>query len=380
MAMRNTARRKARMRAPRTLSFLGAGLLAVTLAGLPTPASAHGVAMEPGSRSFLCYKDMIASGNQTPSNPACAAAVAQTGTTPLYNWFGVLDSNGGGRTKGYIPDGELCSGGHNGPYNFSSYNAARSDWPTTHLTAGSTTQVKYSNWAAHPGRFDVYITKDGWTPNQPLAWDDLTLTQTVSNPPQAGGAGSDGGNYYWNLQLPQGRTGKHMLFIHWIRSDSQENFYSCSDVEFDGGNGEVTGIRPGANLPGNDGGVVDPPTDDEPTTPGDDEPTTPGEEPTGECTATAAITSWNGGATVNITVENTSSGPVSDWMIHWLWPPNSGITISNSWGTTISSMGDMEMAGPAAWNGTISSNGSVTFGFNVTGSLTAMPEMDCIPG
>ncbi|MFC8226733.1 lytic polysaccharide monooxygenase [Streptomyces sp. NPDC057287] len=241
MTMRNIVRLKARTHAPRTLSLLGAGLLALTLAGLPTPASAHGVAMEPGSRSYLCYKDMIASGNQTPSNPACAAAVAQTGTTPLYNWFGVLDSNGGGRTSGYIPDGELCSGGHKGPYNFSAYNAARSDWPTTHLTAGSTTQVKYSNWAAHPGKFNVYITKAGWTPDQPLAWDDLTLTQTVDNPPQAGGAGSDGGNYYWNLQLPQGRTGKHMLFIHWIRSDSQENFYSCSDVVFDGGNGEVTG-------------------------------------------------------------------------------------------------------------------------------------------
>ncbi|MFH8756359.1 lytic polysaccharide monooxygenase auxiliary activity family 9 protein [Streptomyces atroolivaceus] len=243
MAMRHIIRRSARTRAPRTLSFLGAGLLALTLAGLPTPAAAHGVAMDPGSRSYLCYKDMIASGNQTPSNPACAAAVAATGTTPLYNWFGVLDSNGGGKTKGYIPDGELCSGGHNGPYNFSSYNAARSDWPTTHLTAGTTTQVKYSNWAAHPGRFDVYITKNGWSPNQTLKWDDLTLTQTVNNPPQAGGAGSDGGNYYWNLQLPTGKTGKHMIFIHWIRSDSQENFYSCSDVVFDGGSGEVTGMK-----------------------------------------------------------------------------------------------------------------------------------------
>ncbi|WP_405664819.1 lytic polysaccharide monooxygenase [Streptomyces sp. NBC_01166] len=245
MAMRTLFRSTSPMRAPRVLSLLGAGLLGLTLAGLPSPASAHGVAMDPGSRSYLCYKDMIASGNQTPSNPACAAAVAATGTTPLYNWFGVLDSNGGGKTKGYIPDGELCSGGHNGPYNFSSYNAARSDWPTTHLTAGTTAQVKYSNWAAHPGKFNVYITKDGWSPTQPLAWDDLTLTQTVDNPPQAGGAGSDGGNYYWNLQLPQGKSGKHMIFIQWIRSDSQENFYSCSDVAFDGGNGEVTGMKGG---------------------------------------------------------------------------------------------------------------------------------------
>lgn len=245
MAMRNVIRRTARMRTPRTLSFLGAGLLALTLAGLPSPASAHGVAMEPGSRTYLCYQDMVASSNQTPSNPACAAAVAETGTTPLYNWFGVLDSNGGGQTAGYIPDGQLCSGGTKGPYDFTSYNAARDDWPTTHLTSGSTIEVQYSNWAAHPGKFNVYITNDGWSPDQPLAWDDLTLTQTVDNPPQVGGAGSDGGHYYWDLQLPAGKSGKHMIFIHWIRSDSQENFYSCSDVDFDGGNGEVTGLSGG---------------------------------------------------------------------------------------------------------------------------------------
>jgi len=241
MAVRPLARKKSPGRtAPRMMSMMGAALFALVVASLPSPAAAHGVAMEPGSRTFLCYQDMLASGNQTPSNPACAAAVAETGTNPLYNWFAVLDSNGGGRTTGYIPDGELCSGGHNGPYDFSSYNAARADWPKTHLTAGSNIEIKYSNWAAHPGDFDVYITKDGWTPDRRLAWGDLSLIQTVTDPPQSGGAGSNGSNYHWNLQLPQGKSGQHMIFIHWIRSDSQENFYSCSDVVFDGGNGEVT--------------------------------------------------------------------------------------------------------------------------------------------
>jgi predicted carbohydrate-binding protein with CBM5 and CBM33 domain len=240
MSMRPTRRSPAPIRAPRLLSLLGAALLALIMASLPSPASAHGVAMVPGSRTYLCYQNMLASGNQMPSNPACAAAVAATGTTPLYNWFAVLESNGAGRTTGFIPDGELCSGGHTGPYNFTSYNAARSDWPKTHLTAGSTIQVQYSNWAAHPGSFNVYITKDGWTPSKLLAWGDLSLIQTVTNPPQSGSAGSNGGHYYWNLQLPQGKSGQHMIFIHWIRSDSQENFYSCSDVVFDGGQGAVT--------------------------------------------------------------------------------------------------------------------------------------------
>lgn len=232
--------RRGKSRATRLLGALGAGLLALAVTGLPTPASAHGVAMEPGSRTYLCYKDMLESGNQTPSNPACAAAVEETGTTPLYNWFAVLDSNGGGRTEGYIPDGELCSGGHNGPYDFSSYNAARDDWPKTHLTAGQTIEIRYSNWAAHPGDFDVYITKDGYSPTEPLAWSDLELVQTVTDPPQEGSPGTDGGAYVWDLQLPEGKSGDHMLFIHWIRSDSEENFYSCSDVVFDGGSGEVT--------------------------------------------------------------------------------------------------------------------------------------------
>ncbi|ONK12962.1 spherodin-like protein [Streptomyces sp. MP131-18] len=240
MAHPHVERKKAPFRNARLLSVLGAALLGLVMASLPSPASAHGVSMSPGSRTYLCYKDMLASGNQTPSNPACADAVAETGTTPLYNWFAVLDSNGGGRTEGYIPDGEICSGGHNGPYDFSSYNAARADWPTTHLTAGSTIELQYSNWAAHPGDFDVYITKDGWSPTQPIGWSDLELINSVTDPPQQGGAGSDGGYYHWDQALPSGKTGQHVLFVHWIRSDSQENFYSCSDVVFDGGSGQVT--------------------------------------------------------------------------------------------------------------------------------------------
>ena len=135
-----------------------------------------------------------------------------------------------------------------GPYDFTAYNAARADWPMTHLTSGATIQIRYSNWAAHPGTFQVYITKHGWNPTTPLAWGDLEPFGSVTNPPQSGGAGALN-YYYWNLQLPVRQTGTHMIFIQWIRSDSQENFFSCSDVVFDGGNGEVTGVGPGGSTP-----------------------------------------------------------------------------------------------------------------------------------
>ncbi|GAA1684883.1 lytic polysaccharide monooxygenase [Glycomyces endophyticus] len=359
------------------MSMVLAAVAALTISTLFTKsdAEAHGATVFPGSRQYLCYFDAVsATGALDPYNEACQAALDQGGATPFYNWFGNLDSNGAGKTVGYIPDGQICNGGGRGPYDFSAFNDP-GNWPKTHVTAGDTVQWRYNNWAHHPGKFDLYITKDGWDPSQPLAWDDLEKFQTFTNPASNGGPGSNDHYYYANLTLPQ-KSGYHMVFTHWVRSDSNENFYACSDVVFDGGNGEVSGIRPGADLPGNDGGVVDP-TDD----PTSDGPTSPGTgNPTGACTATASVSSWNGGATVNITVKNNGTTPVSNWMIHWLWAPNSGVVVRDYWSSTITSMADMQMAGPAAWNGTIGANGSVNFGFNVTGNLTTMPAMECIPG
>ncbi|WP_078856998.1 lytic polysaccharide monooxygenase [Streptomyces sp. NBRC 109706] len=210
------------------------------MASLPTPAAAHGATTLPGSRTYLCYLDLREnSSTQMPANPACASAVQQGGTGPLYNWFAVLDSNAGGRTTGYIQDGTLCSAGNRGPFDFNAYNAPRNDWPKTHLSSGANIELQHSNWAHHPGEFNVYITRNGWSPNQQLGWGDLEQISSVTNPPQRGGVGTDGGHYYWNVQLPN-RSGEHIVFVHWIRSDSQENFFSCSDVVFDGGNGQVT--------------------------------------------------------------------------------------------------------------------------------------------
>jgi chitin-binding protein len=48
------------------------------------------------------------------------------------------------------------------------------------------------------------------------------------------------GYYYWDAALPAGLTGRHVIYSVWTRSDSTETFYGCSDVVFDGGNGEVT--------------------------------------------------------------------------------------------------------------------------------------------
>ena len=121
------------------------------------PAVAHGAQLFPGSRQFFCWVDGLQDDGQIfPANPACQDAVAQAGTTHLFNWFANLHPAAAGQTVGFIPDGRICDGGGGGPFNFEPYNMARLDWPRTHLTAGDTYEFQHNNWADHPGRFDVW--------------------------------------------------------------------------------------------------------------------------------------------------------------------------------------------------------------------------------
>ncbi|WP_108934111.1 lytic polysaccharide monooxygenase auxiliary activity family 9 protein [Streptomyces ardesiacus] len=321
-------------------------------------AEAHGVAMMPGSRTYLCQLDAkTGTGALDPTNPACRAALDQSGSTALYNWFAVLDSNAGGRGAGYVPDGTLCSAGDRSPYDFSAYNAPRGDWPRTHLTSGATIPVRYSNWAAHPGDFRVYLTKPGWSPTSELGWDDLELIQTVTDPPQQGSPGTDGGHYYWDLALPSGRSGDALIFMQWVRSDSQENFFSCSDVVFDGGNGEVTGIRGSGSTPENP------------------DPTDPTDPPThtGSCMAVYSVeNSWSGGFQGSVEVMNHGTEPLNGWAVQW--KPGSGTTLGGVWNGSPSSGADGTVTvRNVDHNRVVPPDGSVTFGFTATSTGNDFP-------
>ncbi|MFE9776807.1 lytic polysaccharide monooxygenase [Streptomyces sp. NPDC005775] len=339
------------------------GGLALTLLGQGS-AQAHGVAMTPGSRTYLCWLDaQTSTGALDPTNPACKAALNESGATALYNWFAVLDSNAGGRGAGYVPDGKLCSAGDRSPYNFTGYNAARADWPRTHLTSGNTIQVKHSNWAAHPGSFRIYLSKPGYSPSTELGWDDLELIDTVVNPPQSGSPGTDGGHYYWDLALPSGRSGDAVMFIQWVRSDSQENFFSCSDVVFDGGNGEVTGIRGSGGTPTPD------PTPTDPTPTPDPTPT----DPHTGCMAVYSVTnSWSGGFQGSVEVMNHGTTARDGWAVQWT--PGTGTHVSSVWNgvLTTGSDGTLKVKN-ADYNRTIAPDGSTTFGFTATSTGNDFP-------
>ncbi len=332
-------------------------VVTMVLAGLLTavlnapPASAHGAMMTPGSRTFFCWKDgLTPQGNIVPKNSACAAAVAQSGANSLYNWFSVLRSDGAGRTRGFIPDGQLCSGGNP---NYSGFDRT-GDWPLTHLTAGANFNFTYNSWAAHPGWFYLYVTKDGWNPDQPLRWDDFEDQPflTADHPPQSGPVGSVEGKYSWSGAFPSGKSGRHVVYSVWKRSDSAETFYGCSDVTFDGGNGEVTGI----------GEVTDPPDPD------------PG---TGNCMAEYVVTnSWNGGYQAEVTVMNHGTTPLSGWRVSWNIP--SGQTINSVWNGTLTQSGTQATVRNVDWNAQVAPDGRRSFGLSANAQGTGSPAQPTV--
>jgi chitin-binding protein len=204
-----------------TAAVVGVAPLALTVIAAG-PAVAHGSMGDPVSRVARCH----AEGPESPGSAACAAAVRAGGTQALYDWNGVRIGDAAGRHRELIPDGELCSAGDEA---FKGLDLARADWPATSVRAGSYT-FEYRVTAPHKGTFEVYITKPGHDPSQPLGWDDLDLAHPVA---RATDPAASGGFSTFSGTLPQ-RSGRHLLYTVWQRSDSPEAFYSCSDVTYGG--------------------------------------------------------------------------------------------------------------------------------------------------
>ncbi|MFE1247791.1 lytic polysaccharide monooxygenase [Streptomyces sp. NPDC058735] len=222
-----------------TVATLGALPLALT-ALAAAPAAAHGSMGGPVSRVSRCY----AEGPESPESAACTAAVAAGGTQALYDWNGVRIGDAGGHHQQLIPDGRLCSANN---AEFKGLDLARADWPATAVSSGTHT-FKYRVTAPHEGTFTVYITKPGYDPAEPLAWSDLDLANPVAT---ATDPAATGGFYTFSGRLPE-RSGTHLLYAVWQRSDSSEAFYSCSDVRFGGGTAPTGGgaaPAPSASAP-----------------------------------------------------------------------------------------------------------------------------------
>ncbi|MFF8412337.1 lytic polysaccharide monooxygenase [Streptomyces omiyaensis] len=228
------------MTSRRTAAVLTASA-AVALAGLTAvPAHAHGSMTDPVSRVAACY----AEGPESPSSAACKAAVAASGTQAFYDWNAVNIANAAGQHRQLIPDGKLCSAGND---KYRGLDLARADWPASKLASGKHT-FRYKGTAPHKGSFALYVTKDGYDPSKPLKWSDLEAQPfvTVTDP------GMQNGDYVFQGTVPK-KSGRHLIYSVWQRSDSPEAFYTCSDVVFGADNG---GAAPSASAP-SDGQIED---------------------------------------------------------------------------------------------------------------------------
>lgn len=362
---------------PTTLKRAVAGSAAAALAivgaiALGAPAQAHGGMTYPADRAYQCYLNgyeggaaIGQGGNMVPTNPVCIDAIAE-GTYSFYTWYGNLLPQVAGKHEETIPDGSLC-----GPNpNFTAYNAVSEHWPTTSLESGQDLTLKYAAKAPHPGWWFTYITKETWDPTQPLGWDDLDLIDKRLDPPLVPG-GVQGPEYTWTVSLPE-RTGQHIIYEVWERTDSPEAFYTCSDVVF--GEGGST-----------DGGTTDGGTTDGGTTDGSDgthgdhgttEGTTDGGSTDGQplaCTASYVTHgNWGSGFQGGIVVK--ANQPLSSWNIRF--DLGNSATVANLWGGQVSGTGPYSVSSET-WNGSLATGQEATLGFIGNGAAPASLDITC---
>nr|WSZ98609.1 lytic polysaccharide monooxygenase [Streptomyces sp. NBC_00857] len=187
------------------------------------PAYAHGAPTDPVSRVAACGPE----GEQRTRSAACRAAVTANGGQAIGAWDNLRIADVNGRDRQVVPDGQLCSGGLDA---YKGLDLARTDWPATTLRAGAAFTLTYESTIPHEGTFSLYLTREGDDPATALTWDDLDPQPFITaKDPQL-----ENGAYRITGALPDGRTGRHVLYTVWRNSSTPDTYYSCSDVVFPG--------------------------------------------------------------------------------------------------------------------------------------------------
>ena len=156
---------------------------------------AHGSVGDPVSRVYQIFLE----DPQSPDRPVSADAIAVAGTQAFYDWSEVnilVPDYGLGTLDVYqsrIPDGQLASAGRG---KYFGLDLVRDDWPATPVNAGPYPVVFDAHVPHDPSYFRAFISKDGWSPDQPLNWDDLEELAGPEN------AIRDGSLYRFQVDFP----------------------------------------------------------------------------------------------------------------------------------------------------------------------------------
>jgi chitin-binding protein len=232
--------------------------------------------------------------------------------------------------------------------------------------------------------YRVYVTKQGFDAlTTPLKWSDLDLvTETGRYLPGVGTEASENGQGGTMVEIPArapGRTGRHIVFTLWQASHSDQSYYLCSDVNFNGVGGggplPTTPTPTTAPTPTTPTPTTPAPTTPVPTTP---TPTTPVPVPGGQsCAASySVVNQWPGGFQAQVTV-TAGASPVKSWLVAWTFADGQAITQSWSSRTTVDGAG--VLAANVDWNGTLAPGATTSFGFTgTTAGANSVPAVRCL--
>ncbi|SCL13485.1 Cellulose binding domain-containing protein [Micromonospora nigra] len=90
--------------------------------------------------------------------------------------------------------------------------------------------------------------------------------------------------------------------------------------------------------------------------------------PQSACDATAVVDAgWSGGFVATVTVRNTGDEPLDGWRVSWRWSGDE--RVQSVWGGVVEVTGTDVTVRNAAYNGTVSVEGSTTFGLLAAASV-----------
>ncbi|MFI1578826.1 lytic polysaccharide monooxygenase [Embleya sp. NPDC020630] len=197
------------MRKSTILATLSASVLALPFLLPASSASAHGYISNPASRSALCGEGKVKRCGDIQWEP-------QSVEGPK------------GYPAGGPPDGQLCAGadGRWAPLD----NPRNGTWPATPLTSGASFSFTWEIEARHSTTsFRYYITKPTWNPATPISRAQIESTPFLTVPYHGA---QPAAHQVHTGTLPAGRTGRALIFAVWDIDDTDNAFYSCSDVTF----------------------------------------------------------------------------------------------------------------------------------------------------
>ncbi|MGV9271039.1 lytic polysaccharide monooxygenase [Kitasatospora sp. NPDC003701] len=192
----------------RHLAGAAAAAIALPLT-LALPAQSHGFINLPPSRAALCGAGVVTNCGDIQWEPQS------------------VEGPKGFPTRGPA-DGTICAGAD---ARWAPLDAPRNGtWPTTAVTAGQQLTFTWNIEARHATTtFKYYLTKPGYDATQKITRANLDLTPFLTvnyNGRQPAATTTHTGT------LPTGRTGHQVILAVWEIADTNNSFYSCTDVKF----------------------------------------------------------------------------------------------------------------------------------------------------